>query len=65
MAPDKRDGPFDPGVSIGQKQTGYTVSGIGWYRKHFPTSSSSAQPRHGTRFRQKDTLYDWITHMFA
>eukprot|EP00039_Didymoeca_costata_P021451 m.344579 g.344579 ORF g.344579 m.344579 type:complete len:762 (+) comp24724_c0_seq1:220-2505(+) len=35
MAPDMRVGPFDPAASPGQKQTGYTVSGMAWYRKVF------------------------------
>ena len=30
MAPDMRSGPFDPASSPGQKQTGYTVAGVGW-----------------------------------
>jgi len=30
-----RIGPFDPGESAGGHFTGYTVGGIGWYRKHF------------------------------
>ena len=28
-------GPFDPQNSAGGSATGYTVGGIGWYRKHF------------------------------
>ncbi|MEV6850347.1 glycoside hydrolase family 2 TIM barrel-domain containing protein [Actinoplanes sp. NPDC051411] len=28
-------GPFDPARSAGGGSTGYTVGGIGWYRKHF------------------------------
>ena len=34
-APDMRVGPFDPGASPGQKQTGYTLGGVGWYMKTF------------------------------
>jgi beta-galactosidase len=34
-ASDIRSGPFDPAASPGQKSTGYTVSGVGWYRKTF------------------------------
>ncbi|MFL6121922.1 glycoside hydrolase family 2 TIM barrel-domain containing protein [Actinophytocola sp.] len=29
-------GPFDPGNSANGGSTGYTVGGIGWYRKEFP-----------------------------
>ena len=39
---DARIGPFDAGASPGQKQTGYTVGGVSWYRKHFPTPRTSA-----------------------
>merc|ERR1712166_1016545 len=35
MAADGRKGPFDPASSPGRKQTGYTVAGVGWYRKMF------------------------------
>ena len=34
---DSRVGPFDPGASPGQRQTGYSVGGIGWYRRTFTT----------------------------
>ena len=34
---DVRRGPFDAGASPGQKQTGYTVGGVGWYRHDFET----------------------------
>jgi len=34
-AADARMGMFDPGASVGQKQTGYAVGGEGWYRKTF------------------------------
>lgn len=30
-----RIGPLDAAASIGQRQTGYAVGGVGWYRKHF------------------------------
>ena len=39
-APDMRVGPFDPGASPGQKQTGYTIGGVGWYRKSFTPEPS-------------------------
>lgn len=32
---DARTGPFDVAVSPGGKSTGYTVGGVGWYRKGF------------------------------
>ena len=32
-APDGRSGPFDPAASAGGRQTGYTVGGVGWYRR--------------------------------
>ena len=34
-------GPFDQTASVGGRGTGYTVSGIGWYRKHFNAPSGS------------------------
>ena len=34
---DVREGPFDPALSAGARATGYTVGGVGWYRKHFAT----------------------------
>ena len=37
---DVRLGPFDAGASPGQKQTGYTVGGMAWYRRDFATPSS-------------------------
>lgn len=37
---DVRVGPFDAGASPGQKQTGYTVGGVGWYRRSFVTPNS-------------------------
>ncbi len=33
--PGTRIGPFSPGESASGHFTGYTVNGIGWYRKHF------------------------------
>ena len=48
MAPDDRVGPFDPAASPGKKQTGYTVSGIGWYRKTFSTAADAAEQRRTT-----------------
>ena len=38
---DMRVGPFDAGASAGQKQTGYTVGGVGWYRRNFATPPAS------------------------
>lgn len=34
---DGRNGPFDAGASPGQRQTGYTVGGVGWYRRTLVT----------------------------
>lgn len=34
-APDGRVGAYDAATSDGQKQTGYAVGGVGWYRKAF------------------------------
>ena len=34
---DARGGPFDPALSSGARATGYTVGGVGWYRKYFAT----------------------------
>ena len=34
---DGRVGPFDAGASPGQRQTGYTVGGVGWYRQAVAT----------------------------
>ena len=39
---DRRVGPYDAALSEGGRSTGYTVGGVGWYRKHFPTPSTSA-----------------------
>ncbi len=45
-------GPFDQINSVGGKGTGYTVSGIGWYRKHFrlPGGSLASGMRAEVRF---------------
>ena len=42
QAPDRRSGPFDPASSPGQHQTGYTVAGVGWYRKSFASPAAAA-----------------------
>ena len=42
-AVDGRYGPFDAGASPGQRQTGYTVGGVGWYRKRFETPAAALQ----------------------
>ena len=39
---DVRQGPFDAAISAGTRATGYTVGGVGWYRKHFQTPASLA-----------------------
>ena len=40
-APDERVGMFDPAASPGQKSTGYSVGGEGWYRKDFVAPASA------------------------
>ena len=37
---DRRVGAYDAALSEGGRSTGYTVGGVGWYRKHFPTPST-------------------------
>ena len=32
-----REGAFDVARSAGGRATGYTLGGVGWYRKHFAT----------------------------
>jgi beta-galactosidase len=32
---DVREGPFDAGASLNGQSLGYTVGGVGWYRKHW------------------------------
>ena len=36
-----RIGPFDPSESENGDRTGYTVGGIGWYRKHFTVNETN------------------------
>jgi len=48
--PDKRDGPFDAAGSPGGKQTGYTIGGVGWYRKEFTLSDADAGKVVALRF---------------
>ena len=36
---DTRLGPFDAGASPGDRSTGYTLAGVGWYRKKFSVES--------------------------
>ncbi len=52
---DVRDGPFDAGTSPNGRSYGYTVGGVGWYRKHF---DSPALPAPGSRvFLRFDGVY--------
>ena len=46
-ASDGRIGPFDPGASTGQRQTGYSVGGIGWYRRNFDTPRGALSEEPG------------------
>ncbi len=41
-SPPSGESPFDPGRSLGAASTGYSVGGVGWYRKHFTLSSEDA-----------------------
>jgi beta-galactosidase len=43
-------GPFDAQNSAGGRATGYTVGGVGWYRKHFTVSGLSGDHRAELRF---------------
>jgi beta-galactosidase len=47
---DRREGPFDAGASPGQKSTGYTVAGEGWYRRHFALSPQDSDALFAVRF---------------
>lgn len=51
---DARIGALDPGASPGQRQTGYAVGGVGWYRKNFTTP---AVPNNGRVFLRFDGVY--------
>jgi len=42
--------PFDPSQSAGGASTGYTVGGIGWYRKHFKLPASDFGKKITIRF---------------
>lgn len=44
-----KDSPFDRN-SVGQQSTGFTVGGIGWYRKHFMISEKNKGQRIIIRF---------------
>ena len=39
---DARRGPFDAGASLNGRSYGYTVGGIGWYRKEFTVPASAS-----------------------
>ncbi|MER6013551.1 glycoside hydrolase family 2 TIM barrel-domain containing protein [Streptomyces bluensis] len=51
-SPPRVIGPFDPENSEGGGSTGYTVGGIGWYRKHFtlPDPDGEDDLHHELRF---------------
>ena len=56
-------GPFDQAASVGGKGTGYTVSGIGWYRKHFSAPSGSLNTGARTIVRFEGVFHNstvWI-----
>lgn len=50
QAPDMRQGALDPGASIGQKQTGYSIGNEGWYRRHFNLTAADAGYNISIRF---------------
>ena len=47
---DRREGAFDAGASPGQKSTGYTVAGEGWYRRHFSLTPQDQNSLIAVRF---------------
>ena len=51
-APPTVIGPFDEQNSAGGAKTGYTVGGVGWYRKHFELPRS--QPWHSGRLHSPE-----------
>ena len=46
----EKGGPFDKKASPGKGSTGWTVGGIGWYRKHFKLPDLAADQRVEVRF---------------
>ena len=42
-APPRPIGPFDPEKSPGKQFSGWTVGGVGWYRRHFTASGYGAE----------------------
>ena len=52
LEPVRRTGPFDPGASPGNTDTGHFVGGTGWYRKSFTLT--------GTELREVSLLFDGI-----
>jgi beta-galactosidase len=45
ISPPRRVGPFDTLLSAGQRDTGFTVAGIGWYRKRFQVDAAGGERR--------------------
>ncbi len=45
-----RGGPFDPDVTTGGRNNGYTVNGVGWYRKTFAAPRTAPEGRVMIRF---------------
>jgi beta-galactosidase len=43
--PDIRGCAYDAGASPGQRQTGHTVAGVGWHRKHYQLTSEQSDER--------------------
>jgi hypothetical protein len=51
-------GPFDPARSENGGSTGYTVGGIGWYRKHFAAPAGHAELRSWSYVDVGDVHYN-------
>ena len=54
-----REGPFDPALSAGGRATGYTLGGVGWYRKHFTTPDSLTEGAVATLTFDGAHMHSW------
>ncbi|MFF5295963.1 glycoside hydrolase family 2 TIM barrel-domain containing protein [Paractinoplanes globisporus] len=59
-APPAVIGPFDPAASTGGGSTGYTVGGIGWYRKHFDNPGSRVELRFDGVYQNADVWLNGV-----
>lgn len=50
IAREHRVGPFDPGASVGIQDTGFSVGGVGWYRKSFVLPAADRDKSVSIRF---------------